>query len=190
MKKKTLDNSVFRQSGAAQAAPDKLKEIRKQAIEMADLQNEVDGLEQLLKEKNGTLHKMKTETLPELLTSAGIMSFTLDDGTKIQVEDFVSGSLPKDVDKRTAALKYLRTLPGGDALIRTEVVTVFGKGEDKEAAKVVATLNKQGLKVDVSSGVNHMTLQAFGRELLRDGKKVDVSKLGLFAGKTTKVVTK
>ena len=112
--------------------------------------------------------------------------FSLDSGEVIKLMSFVHGSLPKTPDEKLAAFEELEKLEAVD-LIKTVVKVNFGKTEKAEAELAVAKLKEIGIEAQTDETVHPQTLAAFARELLADGKEIDLEVLGLYAGTTTKI---
>lgn len=161
-----------------------LKDYCSEAIELDEA---IKGYELAMKTAKQRLHALRTVKIPEAMAEAGIGDvFSMDTGHVIKLKQFVSGSLPKEAEKRDLAMKVL-TQYGGAALIKTAVEMQFGKGESHEAQKVAAELRAEGYAVDVKEDVHAMSLQAFAREKLREGEDLPLETLGLFAGTTADI---
>jgi PIN domain nuclease of toxin-antitoxin system len=172
----------------AEDAPANLVEVVKGACEEAvELDHTISGYEQSLKAAKGRLHHLRSKSIPEAMSEAGIGDvFSLDSGHVITVSQFVSGTLPKDPEKRAAAIEKIDQV-GGGALIKTQFALAFGKGEKEEADALVALLAKHGLYAEISEGVHPQSLQAFAREKLRNGEDMPLEELGLYAGTIAKI---
>lgn len=183
-----IDNDMLEglAEGAAQAAPN-LAEIKAVASKLVGLQAIKDGLEEQLKSLNAELHTIKHDTLPSMMASAGLASIKLDDGATIKVDDFCSGSLPKDADKRALAIDWL-VKNDGEGIIKANVTLSFAKAEFNNAKAVAERLREDGYEPELVESVHPQTYAAFGRELIREGKTVP-DFLGLFIGRVAKVKT-
>lgn len=183
-----IDNDMLEglAEGAAQAAPN-LAEIKAVASKLVGLQAIKDGLEEQLKNISNELHTIKHDTLPSMMASAGLASIKLDDGATIKVDDFCSGSLPKDPEKRQKALDWL-VENDGEGIIKANVTLSFGKAELNNAKAVADRLKEDGYEPELVESVHPQTYAAFGRELIREGKTVP-DFLGLFVGRVAKVKT-
>lgn len=152
------------------------------------LEETVKDLEQAYKEQKGLLHFIKTQRLPDAMFAVGQSEFTLNDGTKVTIEDFVSGSLPKeDPLKRQAAFVYLENTEGGADIIKNVVSMQFDKKQHNEALALAEELHDRGFDAKVTSDVHASTLKAFIREKLQNGEEIDYEKLGCQVGRTAKI---
>lgn len=179
-------SAFYEEAKAAPAAEGKLEALRKLAQRQIDLEQSAAELEEILKATKGSLHELKTKTVPELMAELRLLDFTLESGWTIAVEDFVAGSLPKDEEKRKKAVEEL-VAEGGQDLIKTTMTLVFSKSQHNEALDLAERLRSDGWEPEVKEDVHPQTLAAFARERLKNGDEVKVDVLGLFSGRTTKV---
>lgn len=166
------------------APEDKLEAIRLKADEGVALRKKVDELEGDLKAAKAALHELSTKTLPDMMTEVGLESFTRE-GWEIKLALLVSGTLPKDEEKRKAAIDWL-VEHDASSLIKTEVGVEFGRDSYDDAVKLYKALAKKGLGPNLQSGVHPQTLCAFARERLESGEPIDLEVLGLFSCKAAK----
>ena len=180
--------SLFDPAGqeGAIAPSDRLTLMKKKLHEAIELDTLVDRMEEDLKAAKSNLHNMRTIVLPDLLTQCGMPEF-LDQETNQQVilDDFVAGSLPKDAEKRAIAVAELEANEGGGILV-TDIVLRFSKSEHNVAVALAEDLKAKEFDPVVTTGVNPQTFLAFVRARLKDGKPIDLEKLGVFSGKIVK----
>lgn len=178
-------SELFEAAGSATADPNLLERLNKAADELLAMEDAVAQMEEDLKGAKTALNLLRTKTMPELMNEAQMDSFTRN-GRVVEVSDFVSGSLPKEEDKREKAIKWLETHDGA-GLIKTSVGLSFGRGQHNEALALVADLKARELEPTVETGVHAATLQAFARERLKKGAEIDTDVLGLYTGRVVKV---
>jgi hypothetical protein len=172
--------------GEASASPDALVNLRESIQTMIDLEKNIAILEDDLKAAKHSLQSIRTGRLPDLMAEIQSDHFT-HDGWECKLTDFVSGSLPKNPNKRAAAIKWLEKNEAG-GLIKTDVNLSFGRSQYDEANELADNLIKEGHAVVLSSGVHAQTLQAFARERIRNGDDIDCEVLGLYTGKVVKAI--
>src|SRR5687768_11926735 len=163
-----------------------LSALLAQAQELVALEREIKDLDALLKAKNGRATELKTQILPDKMAEVGLSEFKTPSGDRLKVEDFVSGSLPKDPMKRKAAIQALEGM-GADGIIRNELLLAFEKSQHNEAMALADDLRQKGFNAEITSGVHPQTYLAFVRERLRNGEEVNAEVLGIFVGRKTKV---
>lgn len=179
-------NDIFDMGSALQDG--NLVDLLRDACEEAVLLDEaIEQQEEALKALKQRLHSLRSVKIPEAMAEAGVGDiFSLASGHIIKLGQFVSGSLPKEEDKRKVAMLVLEQ-HGGGALIKTEIGLTFGKGDVDEANKLAERLRANGYEPQVKQDVNAMSLQAFAREKLREGEELPLETLGLFAGTVAKI---
>lgn len=151
-----------------------------------ELQRNIETTDDYLKELRGELHTITTRTLPDIMASAGTSEFKSDDGTKVTIKDFVSGSLPKEEDARAAAFIWLESVEAGD-LIKNTLRFDFDRGEDNMASEIKAKADELGIAFDAKRDVHPQTLAAFARERMREGLPIELERIGLVAGRAAKI---
>jgi hypothetical protein len=171
------------ESASNETSMQRLVSMAKEAIDTEQL---VEELEDNLSELKKRLNKTKTVDLPDLMAECGMSEFKTDTGFRITVDDFVSGSLPKDEMRRDEALKWLER-NGASSLIKTELNLQFGKSEHNRALALVSDLADKGYKVQSKMGIHPQTLIAHIKERLKGGDEVPLETLGLYAGRIAKI---
>lgn len=172
--------------GEASASPSETLEALHSSLEEAiALEEAVAQMEDDLKAAKATLHKVKSVRIPDLMDQLQMDEVKFR-GWSVKVQDFVSGSLPKDPERRKKALQWLEDNDAA-GLIKTEVKVAFGKSQHNEALSVAAQLESQGHAPNVDSGVHSATLQSFARQRIKDGDPIDTEALGLYVGKVAKL---
>jgi hypothetical protein len=167
------------------APSDALSRLRQNLAELLDMEALVERMEEDLKAAKQTLQSLRTGRIPDLMSEVGVSSMTIDDKT-IDLADFVSGSLPKDPEKRRRAIEWLEN-EGADGMIKTEVTVEFGRNQHKEALRLGNVLMNDGYAPSVNSSIASQTLLKFARDRLAAGEPIDFEILGLYTGKVAKV---
>jgi hypothetical protein len=168
------------------SAPSDLAELVRMGEVLVNTEREIEELEALLKALKGNSTEIKTRTLPDKMAELGLSEFSLDDGTKIKVSDFVSGTLPKEADAREAALAEIEAW-GAEGVIKNEINMTFEKSQHNEAMALVDDLRLRGYHCDLKSGIHPQTYLALMRERLASGDPIDLQKMNIFVGRQTKV---
>jgi hypothetical protein len=174
------------------------------AQDCLDIEMQIEKLEEQIKQKKEVLRKKAEEQLPELMTSLNLRTFSLSDGTKIEIKPFYSASIPppKAVDKTTdpperaeklrrreACLEWLRK-NGGEAMIKSEIVVEFPKGQDRQATRFFQDCKTSGFAATKDVVVNANSLTAFVKEIIETGKKdIPHDIFGIYVGKQAKFIS-
>lgn len=170
--------------GGAAASPSDLKSLTDKCREAIEMKSSIDSLEADLKAAKAQFHHLNTVVIPDMMAEVGVDELTAD-GWKISSNEIVSGSLPKDSEKRKAAIDYLIELEAGD-LIKTDVKIQFGRDQHADAMDVAKQLEGDGWAPKIEQGVHPQTLSAFVRERIKNGEPTDVDRLGIYTGKVAK----
>lgn len=179
--------------GAAAAVPlegPSLDQLQRLMDEIEELEVNITNLEEMARSATSRYNFIRTQMIPKLLSALQTDEWTNANGTKVKAHTFVSGSLPKETEARKEAIGYLETLPNGTDMIKTTITAEFSKGGHNMALAIADDLRKQGIAVEVESGVAAQTLQASVRERRAMGEAVDLVKLGLYAGRIAKITHK
>ena len=164
-----------------------LKEMAELCAEQASLQEEVKQLEEQLKAKSNAVLKLSREIIPAKMQELGLESLTLKDGSSVQVKQLVQAAIP--VPRREEAYKWLRDRGHGD-LIKNEIFTSFGMGEDSIANEFIDKVKSLGYQPIQKLSVHSMTLKAFVREQIAEGNDLPMDTFGVFVGAETKISKK
>lgn len=163
-----------------------LGKVIEQAYETSRL---IADLEDAIKAAKQELQTLTTKTLPAIMASAKTRSHTTTAGVKIEISEFVNGTLPKTPEAREAAIQWLKD-NGGASIIKTELKATLGLGEHNLAGEIRAKFEELGVTFSEDKGVHPQTLAAFGRERLKQGKELPAETLGLSVGSQAKVTLK
>ena len=158
--------------------------IAQLAEKQVDLQVKVADLENVLSLEKERLRKVQEEELPESMLALGLKSFTLSDGSKLDVKTFYRGNISKN--KQTEAHEWLRDNNHAD-LIKNDVVCSFGKGEDHNALVLMGKLTEIGVDYENKKHVHASTLKAFVREQIEQGKELPLDLLGVHIGQRSEI---
>lgn len=170
------------------APSDKLEQLHGLLEEAFALEGALAQMEDDLKAARSALHSLRTGRIPDMMAELQMDEATFK-GWSVKVDDFVSGSLPKDPKKRAKAIDWLEANDGA-GLIKTDVSVSFGRSEHEQATSLWQSLEGDGLPASLSSTVHAQTLQAFARQRIRDGDPIDPEALGLYVGKVAKMKRK
>ena len=162
-------------------------DIAKSCNKLLVTQNEISAFEEKLKQLKSTETTLSEQTIPDLMHKAGIASIKLDDGTKVEVKPFYSARIP--VSRTEEAFTWLRSNGHGD-LIKNNVMLSFGRNQDNEAKSLVEDLRSKGHTVKQTEKVEPMTLKAFVKEQIQQGKNVPSDVFGVYVASKTKLTTK
>jgi len=162
-------------------------DIAKSCNKLLETQNEIAKLEDRLKTFKTTETTLSEQTIPNLMQQAGVSLIKLKDGSSVEIKPFYAARIPSS--KVEEAFEWLRTNGHGD-LIKNNVMLTFGRNQDNEAKSLVAELREKGHNVKQAEKVEPMTLKAFVKEQIQDGKNVPADLFGVYVASKTKITTK
>lgn len=156
-----------------------LKSVAALAREIQQEEEYIAALEDDLKKAKKKLLKLTDEEMPAILAEIGMMDFTLDDGSKVEVKATYGASIR--VDNREAAYEWLRE-NGYDDIIKNTVACQFGRGEDDIASSFAAFAQQQGYVPTQKTEIHSQTLRAFVKERCEAGDEFPMELFGAWVG--------
>ncbi|MGB1877252.1 MAG: hypothetical protein ACPHGY_10135 [Rhodospirillaceae bacterium] len=149
------------------------------ARQIRDKENHISSLEDELKAEKKALLKLTDEDMPAMLAEMGISSFSLDDGSQIEVKQTYGASIL--VQNRPQAYDWLRD-HGYDDIIKNTVLCQFGRGEDDQASSFAAFAQQQGYGPEQKTEIHPQTLRAFVKERVEEGDEFPMELFGAWVG--------
>lgn len=180
---------LFAESQSVQSTDEQKKKIATLAQELRDVEGDIEQAEALLKRLKEKKREISEERLPAAMDEAEMSYFGLQDGSEVKVEDLVKATLPKDKEKRAAALKWLRD-NNQDGIIKAELVIQAEKGKDNILGAIREQCEELGLKFEDQSNVHHMTYSAWAKQQLQSNEDLPKDVLGVYHGRQAKVKEK
>lgn len=142
-----------------------------QIVQLAEyqmaLEAHIEDMESSLAALKDELKRVQTEDLPLAMEEAGTESITLENGFKVDLKDEIICGISEE--NRPSAYHWLER-NDYESIIKTKVITEYGKGEIKKAEKLVEALLKKSLNVILTRDIHHQTLKAWLREQFADTK--------------------
>ena len=149
------------------------------ARQIRDKEERIQNLEEKLKDEKKSLLKLTDEEMPAMLAEIGISSFSLDDGSTVEVKQTYGASIL--VNNRPAAYEWLRE-HGYDDIIKNTVFCQFGRGEDDLASSFAAFAQQQGYVPEQKTEIHPQTLRAFIKERVEEGEAFPMELFGAWVG--------
>lgn len=149
------------------------------ARELRDTLDRIDQVEALLAGLNDKRKTLERDTLPEMMSEAGLKAIELEDGSRVTMSTLAEGSLPKEPEKRQEALDWL-VANGFENLIEVKVVGSWARGDRTAAeAEYQRLVNLGTAKVTKDEGINSKTLGARIRDRVVAGQPTPLEVLGV-----------
>jgi hypothetical protein len=180
-------DDALSKSGALELVREEAKLLRRARDSKAELEEQLSAV-------NRTIQKITMETLPDLMTAAGIDRIGLEAegnhvGLDIVVRPFYEASIAAGWpdEKREAAFSALEQFKAGD-LIKSQVTAMIPRGEQKKLEKLRAAAEKLGIDLDVKRSVHASTLRAWLREQVEaDNPVPPLEAIGGYVGQRAEV---
>jgi len=162
-------------------------DIAKSCNKLLETQKKMEAIDEQLKTLKATESTLSEQTIPNLMQKAGVSMIKLKDGSSVEIKPFYAARIP--LSKTEEAFDWLRTNGHGD-LIKNNVMLTFKRGQDNEVKSLVESLREKGHNVKQAEKVEPMTLKAFVKEQIQDGKNVPADLFGVYVANKTKIITK
>ena len=171
------------------------------AQKMYSLEDEIAKLEEQLKQRKQDLKVLAEETIPDTMHELNLKDFTLRNGAKITIKEFIKASIPtqsaidraKDEDEKVK-LKLLQQqgfdwlkANGAADLIKNTVEVQFGRDENEACNEFTEQLRENKTLYKRSMGVHPGTLSKFLQDRLENGKKVPMETFRVYTGRIANI---
>ena len=160
---------------------------------IAQLANRLESYEELLlrvaavaADIQSKRSKISDSLLPEAMVGAGLQSFTMESGKKVNLKSEVYAEFPKNEAKRQVVIKYL-VEQGVGALVRTTIELNFGRDEAEFALAARELLDKNQINYGLTETVHPQTFKAWVKERLSLDKPPDKAVITYHEAKTVKI---
>jgi hypothetical protein len=169
------DKDLFGFTAPSQGQMNNIADWATQAL---SLKGEIAQVEEYLKGLNKELADIEERKLPEALLEAGVIEFTMEDGSKISMQDVIQGGFPKDIEIRERLIDWVDK-EGGTENIKDHFELHFTKGQYNDAVALRRLLQENKYIFDEFENVHTGTLYAFLKEKLREGTMPPFEDFGL-----------
>jgi len=183
------DDAAFIQNSIPDS--NSMETISKLIQHQINLESEILQIETQLSKYKAEHYKVSEIDIPDKFKELGIESFTMADGSKVEVKKYYAASI-KEEDKEKA-FTWLRN-NNLDDVIKHEIKVVFGKGEDTACEELKEELLKLNVNYTDKEHVHPQTLKAMVRDQLEkmggrlsDDEKFPTDIFGVFIGYKTKI---
>ena len=151
--------------------------------QLNNVNQQIEDAETHLKALKQEKQRMAFEQIPMLMDEMGIERLDVD-GVTVKLKAFVSASIP--ADRKQEAFNWLQE-HGLDDIIKNDIIVSFGRGQDNQAGDVMYDLEQKGFHPEQKTHIHSMTLKAFVKERVEQGKPIDLDMFGAFVARTAEV---
>ena len=178
------DKVILEKDNKQTVSNNEMVEVSELVSTIQDTQDQIDEIEEKLKAKKEVFRRLTEEDLPNKFASMNLSKLEMENGDKIEIRPIYRGHI--SIKNRNEAFKWLRQNNHAD-LIKNEIKTTFGKGEDVKSIELKKILNDTGISFTDKESVHPQSLSAFIREQTEKGKALPHDLLGVHIGQTTKI---
>ena len=164
-----------------------IQSLADQVEKLNILDQEVEILENNLKQKKKDFEYLSGEVIPTMMAEMGLSQLKLMDGSSVDVKPNYSASIT--IANKDAAFQWLRDNNLGD-IIKNEISVSFGRNEDNKAADYASLASERGYQPTQKLKVEPMTLKALVRERIEAGKELPTELFNVFVGNKTTIKRK
>lgn len=157
---------------SSNAEEDKMKRLLSLVDKTRAAEKKATDLSVQAAEAEEEVKRLKRVEIPNLMEELGVSLFKLDDGATIDIKAKVNASIKEE--NRPAAFEWMEQNEY-DGIIKTKVVSEFGKGEMEDAKAAAAAVRKAGFAATLDRSVHPATLKSFVTERLAAGDKLPAS---------------
>lgn len=167
-------------------AGDDLQEITSLGKSLKDVDNDIAAKEAEVSQLKTIRKQIAEELIPDLMAKNGLKLIQLDDGAKIQINDFVDARI-KDP---SIAFDWLRDT-NNDSIIKNQITISLDRGDDGIAEELTTKLKEEyGIDADRKIAIHHSTLKSFCRDALEDpelAESLPREAFGIYQGQRAKL---
>jgi hypothetical protein len=146
------------------------------ARQMVALQNDIEGLQQVLKQREQARDQISEREIPELMHEIGAKGVTLLDGHKLEIKPFYTGKITDP-----SAYEWLQDHGYGD-IVRVNITVSYRMDNEKDVDRVRKLLNENSIEWDETQGVHHSTLKAWVKDVIQTGREIDRELFSVYTG--------
>jgi len=150
------------------------------ANEMKDKERKIAELKRQLEHEELLFERISSQEMPMLMSEIGLRKFILEDGTEIHIQPVFKINTPKD--KMEAIDQWLEN-NGHGGMVKTNINISNLRKEDIETLK--ALFAEYNIKPEVIKSINWQTLNAWGREMEREGMVIPEDLFSIFRSQKT-----
>jgi len=170
-------DDIFSESDAlAKVGTAEARNLSDMVRELRSVDKAIEQRESELKTLKQERQKLTIELIPGVMDEMGVDRIDVD-GVTVMRKLIVSASIPEA--RKEEAFNWLREHKLDD-IIKNDVTVSFGRGEDNAAKNAVGVLRDLGFSPEVKTHIHAMTLKAFVKERVEDGKPIDLDMFGAY----------
>jgi hypothetical protein len=166
---------------------DQIKSISDQCQKLSDLRLQIEQREEEISKLKSQARDLEERTIPDMMQEAGVSLLKLKDGSTVEVKPFYAAKIPES--RIEEAFSWLRG-NGHEDLIKNTITTQFSRGQDNQVSELISVCEKFGFNYNQKQKVEPMTLKAFVKDQVEQGKEIPFDMFGVYIANKTKITNK
>jgi len=166
---------------------DQIKSISDQCQKLSDLRFQIEQREEEISKLKSQARDLEERTIPDMMQEAGVSLLKLKDGSTVEVKPFYAAKIPES--RIEEAFSWLRG-NGHEDLIKNTITTQFSRGQDNQVSELISVCEKFGFNYNQKQKVEPMTLKAFVKDQVEQGKEIPFDMFGVYIANKTKITNK
>ena len=164
---------------------EKLSSLAKLAENLVVVEDAIAEVEDKLAELKRQKRKLAEIEIPDIMNEIGIQEFKLKGGLKVNVKSVFTGKITEE--NAEEAFKWLDE-HGHGGIVKGMIQIPYRLDDDKETIrKIEAFASEMGYEANEKLAVHHMTLSAFIKDQITQGKEFPRDLFNVWAGFNTKI---
>ena len=166
---------------------DSVKSITEKCHQLQLVRSQIEQEEEKISLLKSKAKDFEERIIPEMMQEAGVSLLKLQDGSTVEVKPFYAAKIPES--RVEEAFSWLRS-NGHEDLIKNTITTAFDKGQDNQVSELISVCEKFGFNYSQKQKVEPMTLKAFVRDQVENGKELPFDMFGVYIANKTKITNK
>jgi len=166
------------------ASDNEIKSLSALLQQQLDMEEEIQQLETVVKQRKHEYQKLTTETIPQHAQAINCTLHRLQDGSTFELKPFVSAHISKA--KKDEAFTWLKQ-NGHSDIIKNQVKLDFGMQDLDKAEECLKTLTEAGYSPSAESSVHSGTLKKWVREQVEAGEPIPLELFGAYLGQVSTI---
>src|SRR5210317_2514762 len=182
-----MENLDIEKMSNIDISQDSVKSITDKCNHLKDLNKQIEDQEEKLSLLKNKARDLEERIIPEMMQEAGVSLLKLADGSSVEVKPFYAAKIPES--RIEEAFSWLRG-NGHEDLIKNTITTQFSRGQDNQVSELISVCEKFGFNYNQKQKVEPMTLKAFVKDQVEQGKEIPFDMFGVYIANKTKITNK
>ncbi len=182
-----MDKLDIEKFSTIELSKDDVKSITVKCNELKSLHKQIEDKDEEISQLKKKAKEYEERIIPDMMQEAGVEKLELSDGVKVEVKQFYAAKIPES--RNDEAFGWLRDNGHGD-MIKNILTANIDKGKDNQVSELIKICDDLGFAYSQKQKVEPMTLKAFVKEQVEEGKPVPFDMFGVYIANKTKITNK